>query len=140
MRNILIGLVAVAALSASASAATVSVSDGWFRSLPGNLPAAGYFVLKNSGTAPVALTSASSPACASLMLHMTHNMNGMMHMMEVTKVDAPAGGTVKFASGGLHLMCMEPKLKVGSNVPVSLKFSDGSEIKADFAVRPATGK
>lgn len=137
MRQILFGLATVSMLVPMAAAAPAGVSDGWFRTLPGNLPAAGYFTLRNDGKAAIVLTAAKSPACGSLMLHMTHNMNGMMHMMEVERVEIPAGGSVKFATGGYHLMCMEPKLKAGSTVPVTLHFADGSDITADFAVRTA---
>lgn len=126
-----------AVLSIGANAAPLTVSDGWFRTLPGALPAAGYFTVKNTGTTTVSLTGAATPGCGQTMLHMTHNMNGMMHMMAVEKVDVPAGGATSFASGGYHLMCMEPKLQAGTSVPVTLRFSDGSVVTTEFAVRAA---
>lgn len=120
----------------------MTVSDAWFRALPGKLPAAGYFSVTNAGRGPVALTGAQSPGCGMLMLHMTHNMGGMMQMMAVEQVEVPAGGHVAFAPGGYHLMCTEPAaaLKPGANVPVTLRFSDGSQLNAIFAVRTATGR
>lgn len=120
--------------------AAPSVSGAWIRALPGNLPAGGYFTLANSGTKPITLTGAQSPACGSLMLHMTHTMNGMAHMMAVDSVDVPAGGTFAFKPGAYHLMCMEPKgLKPGTNVPVTLTFADGTHLTVPFAVKTATG-
>lgn len=139
-RRFLLHILTVAAFAAGAQAAAVEVSDGWFRTLPGSLPAAGYFTIKNNSAKAVALTAAQSQGCGSLMLHMTHNMNGMMHMMEVTQVEVPAGGSVKFATGGYHLMCMDPKLKAGIAVPVILSFADGTKITSSFTVRSASGK
>lgn len=140
-RFFLCSLLTVAALAVAAEAASVSVTNSWFRALPGKLPAAGYFTLSNSGRTPVALTGAQSPGCGMLMLHMTHNMGGMMHMMEVEKVEVPAGGSVAFATGGYHLMCTDPtpQMTPGASVPVTLRFSDGSQLGVNFAVRNATG-
>ena len=44
--------------------ADVHVSEAKLRLLPGNLPAAGYFTLTNSGSQTVVLTSARSPIFA----------------------------------------------------------------------------
>lgn len=126
---------------AGAAVAAPSISNAWIRAMPGALPAGGYFTLANPDSKPVTLIAAQSPACGSLMLHMTHNMSGMVHMMPVEKVDVPAGGSFEFKPGGYHLMCMEPKaLKPGTSVPVSLKFADGSTVTVSFAVKNATGK
>jgi len=139
-RLIFAALLAGAGLAAAATAAPI-VSNAWLRALPGTSPAAGYFTLANTGTTPITLTGAASPACGSAMLHMTHNMDGMVHMMMVASVVVPAGGKVEFAPGGYHVMCMEPKnLKPGTSVPVTLQFSGGATLTVPFAVRSATGR
>ncbi len=142
MRSVLFHIFAIAALATAAEAGPVTVTEAWFRALPSQLPAAGYFTLSNSGASPVALTGAQSPGCGMLMLHMTHNMGGMTHMMEVRQVEVPAGGSVRFAPGGYHLMCTDPTaaLTPGASLPVTLRFSDGSQLATVFAVRDATGK
>lgn len=125
-----------------AQAAGPTVSNTWFRALPNNLPAAGYFTLKNAGTKPVSLTGAASPACGMLMLHKTEHTGGMNHMSMVDSVDVPAGGMLSFAPGGYHLMCMDPTaaLKPGAVVPVILKFADGITLQTQFPVKSAIGK
>ena len=135
-------IVAAVALATPASAAQVQISDAWFRALPAPSPSGGYFTLKNTGTAAVTLTGASSPACGMLMMHQSVNMGGMSSMEDVANVPVAAGGTVKFAPGGYHLMCMDPTpaMKPGAVVSVTLKFADKSEAKADFAVKNAQGK
>ncbi|MDE1938926.1 MAG: copper chaperone PCu(A)C [Alphaproteobacteria bacterium] len=125
-----------------AHAAGLTVSNGWMRKLPANLPAAGYFDLHNGGDKTASLTGASSPACGMLMLHKSEDIGGTEHMSDVASVDVTAGATVKFTPGGYHLMCMQPgpTLQIGGKVPVTLEFLGGIKITADFAVRNAAGK
>ncbi|HEX4860651.1 MAG TPA: copper chaperone PCu(A)C [Rhizomicrobium sp.] len=136
--------IAVVALlfPACALAGPVLVSDAWMRALPAGLPAAGYFTLHNTSSKEVALTGAASSACGMLMLHKSSEQGSMGSMQDVTSVAVPAGGTVKFAPGGYHLMCMNPvpALKPGASVGVTLTFSDGSRSDVPFAVKNAQGK
>jgi len=129
-------------VAAPASASDVQVNDAWFRSLPANVPAGGYFVLHNSGAQEISLMGAQSPACSMLMLHRSTESGGMSSMEDVASVPVAAGETVKFAPGGYHLMCMNPTpaMKPGSSVSVTFKFSDGSKAVANFAVRNARGQ
>ena len=145
MRNKLLPmllLLALAAPAAEAAPPALSLSGGWIRLLPGALPAAGYFTLKNSGTAKVALTGADTPACGMLMLHKSSDTGGMSSMQDVEKVDVPGGATVAFTPGGYHLMCMNPTdaIKPGGSVMVTLHFAGGSSASAAFAVKNARGQ
>ena len=76
------------------------------------------------------------------MLHQSVESGGVSKMMDVKNVPVPAGGSIAFAPGGYHLMCMNPgaAMAPGSHVPVSLVFADGSKVQADFAVKNAVGK
>ena len=133
---------AILALSAHAKAAGTTLSGGWMRALPAGLPAAGYFELHNGGGRTISLTGAASPACGMLMLHKSENAGGLGSMVDVSRVDVAPGGTVKFAPGGYHLMCMDPTaaIRPGANVAVTFHFADGSETTANFAVKNAQGK
>lgn len=93
-----------------------------------SIPAAGYLVLTNSGGSDVVLTKAASPACGMLMLHQSKDDSGMAMMMDVQNVTIPAHGSVTFAPGGYHLMCMQPSMKTGDKIPVTLTFQDGSTL------------
>ena len=137
-----IGALLTLVLATHADAAAVTVTGGWIRALPAGLPAAGYFELHNGTDKSVSLTGAASPACGMLMLHKSEDMGGMMKMDNVSSVDAAPGDTVKFSPGGYHLMCMSPTaaIKPGGRVPVTLQFSNGKDVEADFAVRDASGK
>src|ERR1700744_4862307 len=88
----------------AAQAADVQVSDAWFRYLTPQVPAGGYFTLKNDGKTAIELTGASSPACGMLMLHQSMSSGGMSSMEDMKTVPVAAAGSVKFAPGGYHLM------------------------------------
>ena len=138
----------VAAMLAASVAARAAAPDGlslgeqWFRFITPTLPAAGYFTLTNATAAIQTLVGASSPACGSLMLHQSVTKDGVEQMIMVPKVAVPAHGTLRFAPGGYHLMCMspEPAMRPGQSVPVTLQFEGGGTLDAEFPVRGATGK
>ena len=133
-------LLAIPALAAPTSNSNVTVSDAWFRSLPGTLPAAGYFTARNSGTTPLSITGAKSASCSLLMMHKSSASGGMSSMAMVSSVDVPAGGSAQFSPTGLHLMCSGPKFKPGDKADVTLTLSDGSTLPVSFQVRDAKGQ
>lgn len=101
-------------------------------------PAAGYFALQNHGGSPLVLTGASAPDCGSLMLHQSTSEGGMDRMLMVKSVAVPPHGTIRFAPGGYHLMCMSPSgalLRHAGTEPVTLQFADGRSITADFTIQ-----
>jgi len=124
------GLVFATATHAFAGTDGLSVSDGWMRIIVASRPAAGYFTLRNDGPAERKLVDASSPDCGMMMLHRSKTENGVDKMMPVKAVTVPAHGSVRFAPGGYHIMCMQPKtaVKPGKSIPVTLSFGDGSTL------------
>ena len=133
-------LLALLAMTAPAIAAPIDINDPWFRALPGKLPAGGYFTAQNNTSRDVSITGVSSDACGMLMIHQSSNKGGMTGMNMVDSVKVPAGGMVRFAPGGYHLMCEQPKMKIGTRVSVLLHLSDGVAIAVGFAVKNAAGK
>ena len=125
------------AVPAAAAEASVTLADGYIRTTIPARPAAGYFTLTNGGDTAASLVGASSPGCGSVMLHQSKTVNGQDTMVAVKSVAVPAHGSVSFAPGGYHLMCMKPAatLKPGTTVPVRLTFADGGTLSADFPVR-----
>jgi copper(I)-binding protein len=138
--NVKLLLSALLATSIAASAAPFDVTGGGFRKLPGKLPAAGYFTARNNSRRDVAITDVRTIACGMVMMHRSSAKGGMCGMDMVDKVTIPAGGAVTFAPGGYHLMCDDPKMKIGARVPVLLSLSDGSTVAVGFEVRGAAGK
>jgi periplasmic copper chaperone A len=125
-----------------AHAAGFRVDEAWVRYLPGGVPAAGYFLLRNDADKAVELTGASSPAFGEVMLHQSVQSGGLARMRDVHAVSVPAGGAVNFTPGGYHLMLMAPSRKIvrGDKIPITLKFADGQAVTAQFEVRGADGR
>jgi periplasmic copper chaperone A len=128
------------ASTVAASAAPFDVTEAWFRSLPGGVPAGGYFTAQNNSSREVAIIGVQSDACGMLMMHRSSNKGGMSGMDMVDKVSVPSGGVVKFAPAGYHLMCERPRMKIGAKVPVSFSLSNGTTVVVAFQVRNAAGK
>ena len=138
--NPAISLVFLVMMGSAAEAAPFDVSDAWFRSLPGKLPAGGYFTAQNNTGRDVSITGVSTNACGMVMMHQSSNKGGMTGMDMLDSVKVPSGAIVKFAPGGYHLMCDAPKMKIGTKVPVVLQLSNGQAIAVGFTVRGASGK
>jgi copper(I)-binding protein len=132
---LMLGLTGITALAQP----TANVQDARIRLLPGDLPLAGYFTLHNSGKQTLSLVSASSPAFAMAHLHRSMEQNGMSKMVPVAQLDIAPGASLQFAPGGYHLMLMHRQrtLQVGDQVPVVLRFADGSTLSVAFKVQPA---
>jgi hypothetical protein len=135
-------LALLTAAPALAAEGGVSLQNGWLRLLVAARPAGGYFTLTNASGNAKTLTGASSPDCGELMLHESRHEGGQEQMVMVRQVAVPPHGTLSFAPGGYHLMCVRPaaSMKPGDSVPVTLRFADGGTLEADFAVRGATGR
>ncbi len=143
VRSLSAAFVIASSLIGAAHAADVVITNAWFRALPENLPAGGYFVLTNTGTHSATLSGASSSACGQLMLHRSTETGGMSRMMMVQKIQVLPHHHVAFTPGGYHLMCMHPdplKMKPGSSVAVTLDFTDGTKTATSFIVRNALGQ
>lgn len=139
------GLCSIALTSATVAGANtsgVSITHAWVRFVISTRPAAGYFEIDNSTDAAIELIGASSTGCGELTLHQSRKLNGVETMVPIERVEVPAHGSVTFAPGGYHLMCISPAatLLPGKSVPITLKFRDGKTIPADFEVRGASNK
>ena len=127
-------------LSQAGAAAKVTVSNARVVMAPvaGN-PAAVYFDLSYSGSAPVTLTSVAVEGAGMTMIHDYAESAGKMQMTMTDAVPLSADAPVTFAPGGLHVMAMEPSdtLTAGSTAKLTLQLSDGSGISVDAPVRAA---
>ena len=132
----------LAAAGAGAAETQLTVTDAWMRATIPGRPAAGYFTLANKSAVAVTLLRAASPACQPMMLHQSLSTGGVDRMVMVKSIKVPAKGSVSFAPGGYHLMCMAPTADVtpGKSVPVTLTFGDGTILTESFPVRNAAGK
>ena len=122
-----------------AAANPVVVSHPWFRYLLPQIPAGGFMVLHNPSDEPIVLDGVRSPACGMAMLHESISSGGAEMMIMVKTITVPANGDFAFSPGGYHVMCMEPRMKVGEMVPVTLLFRNAPPVTVTFPVYGATG-
>jgi periplasmic copper chaperone A len=115
-----------------------AITQGRIQVLLPSRPAAGYFTLSNHGDTRLVLSGASAPDCQSLMLHQSSTQGGMASMAMVASVPVPPHGSIQFAPGGYHLMCMQPTgpllTRQGTEI-VTLHFADGGSVSAPFAIQ-----
>ena len=92
----------------------------------------------NTGDGDDELVGASTPAAAAAELHLTEIEDGQATMSELDAVTIPAGETVAFRPGGLHLMLVLPDESVaeGGTFPITLQFDRSGEIAVDVQVVP----
>jgi len=94
------------------------------------LPASGasvaYFRIVNGDSTSAKLVNISSPQFGQVAMHETKEEEGVARMRPVAAISIPGNDAVEFASGGLHVMLMNPEdeLHPGSSVTLQLQFEN----------------
>ena len=90
-----------------------------------------YFSIVNNSSSPDTLTALATPLAATATIHQTKMENDVVSMASIDEVKIPAGATVPFAPGGLHIMLkgLKAPLKKGDVVPLTLTFSTSGSIE-----------
>lgn len=142
-RTLLTGLamLTLAACSPKPQAPEISITDAWVRVPPGGRDiTAAYMTIENTG-GPDKLVSASASNAEHVEVHEHIEKDGMMQMREVSHVDIPADGSVKFQPGGYHLMTFGVKdWKVGDTTTLTLHFEKSGDKQVVAHVQLPTGK
>jgi len=110
------------------SFAEITVSNAKVRLLPPGVPnTSAYFTIENTGTTDRYLVSASADFAKSAELH-AHIMDGeMMRMQQQEQIVIPAGESVEFKPGGLHVMIFGLKQSLTENQSVSFTVNTKDE-------------
>lgn len=135
---IVLVLALAAALPQWAAAADIQVTQAWARPTPPTAQVgAVYFSVKNSGAKEDELVAVSSSVAASVEIHETQTVKGMMQMRQVASVSCPAGATLKIEPGGLHVMLLGLKqpLMAGSKVDLTLRFRDAGVLSIQVPIQ-----
>ncbi|MDX2263739.1 MAG: copper chaperone PCu(A)C [Hyphomicrobiales bacterium] len=113
---------------------TLTIDHPWARPTAGKVGAA-YFAVTNAG-ADDALIGVKTDMSNAAELHAHIHNAEIMRMRKVETVKTPAGATVKFEPGGLHIMLIGLKqpLIEGSSFPLTLVFEKAGEIPVDVKV------
>ena len=99
---------------------------------------AGYMTITNTGDSDDTLLAIEA-AVPRVMIHNTVMDGDVARMEHVMQLDIPAGATVSFAPGGLHVMFMGlsgAPLAPGDLLPATLVFANAGRLDVDFAAVP----
>ena len=90
----------------------------------------------NHGDGADTLQGAQSTAAGAVEVHRTEVDDGRAEMRELDEVEIPAGETVRFRPGGLHLMLVVPDEQVtrGGTFPVVLHFARSGDLTVEVEV------
>lgn len=113
------------------------VENAWIAEIPPVIRVtAGYMTVHNDSDTPKYLVGVSSSQADSIEIHQSVVVDDIAKMIHQHEVVIPAHGKVRFdSSTGYHLMFYEAKgIKKGNQIPVELKFRDGSTLALSYTV------
>lgn len=119
--------------SAENDAATspIAIENAWLRTPPHGLDkTAGYFQLTNRTGNSMTLIGAISEQIRSIEMHTTIVDGDMMRMRRLKTIPIPAGETIRFEPGGMHLMIFG--LRTSGDITITLQFEDGTAQTVPF--------
>lgn len=118
-----------------AQSGDVAIVDGFaYPSMGGG--ASAFITLRNEGPVEDTVVSISSPRAGMVMPHVTETIGDAGRMVPVETLTVPAGGTLRMASGGVHLMLhgVEPALAAGDSLALLVSLSRAGPIRVTVPV------
>lgn len=96
-----------------------------------------YFTLRNTGGRSDTLTAASSDVAGTVEIHESRMEDDVMRMRQLQSIEIPAGESVTFKPGGLHVMLigLTRQLAVGDAFALTLDLSESGERSIQVTVR-----
>lgn len=119
----------------------IQASGAIARAMPAMAPTSAVFLsLHNTTSKTRVLVGGHSSAAKAVELH-THTMqDGMMAMRQLQQIEIPAGQTVTFQPGDLHIMLigLNHALEDGKRIDLTLDFADGEKLELQVPVGQPT--
>ena len=127
MRHALFMGAAVVGLGGCGERPRLHADGAWVRlaAVPG-APAAAYLTL-HGGERDTVLAGVSTDAAGRAEMHQSMTSGTMTAMRPLARVVVPAGGVVRFAPGGRHVMLfdLDPRVRPGGTVSLRLRYGGG---------------
>jgi hypothetical protein len=107
MKRLVLSLLFTLAACTGGQTVSLTVDDATYRPplVDGGTGVAYFSITSNIADR---IVNVSSPDAAAIEIHESGDAGGMASMHRVESVELPAGKTVKFGPGGLHLMVISP--------------------------------
>lgn len=126
MKRILLATVLGLSFGTSAMACELQISNAWVKpTFEGRDVTAAYFDATNTGTKDCTILGIGMEG-GMPELHEIDKANGTFQMRRLDEVVVPAGKTVQFKQGGLHVMLtlLSAPIKEGDTLSLTAYFSD----------------
>ena len=125
-------------------AAELEIVHPWSRATPeGARVAAGYVLIRNNGSQPDRLVSATGEIAGRTEIHeMAVDANGVMTMRPLADgLEVPAGGEAELKPGGFHIMFLDLTRgpKEGETFKGTLTFEKAGTVEVEYAVEAMGG-
>ncbi len=138
--GLMTSLAVIPALAKEVQVGSLKIERGYAMETRPGQPNGGAFIeVENRGKRVERLLSVTFPKTVSARgeLHTMKHDNGKMIMREVPKFEIPAGGKLKLAPGGDHLMIIgiQEPLKAGQTIKATLQFENAGKVEVDLAVK-----
>jgi copper(I)-binding protein len=135
MKRLLIILGAALSLAAcgpQAPLAPLSIEHAEFRPPLGSSGiGAGYFTIRSAKADRI--VAVSSPLADAVEIHASVTTGQRVSMQRLETVELPAGQTVKFAAGGMHLMVFSPHGDAAARAfPITIELQSGAKETVAF--------
>lgn len=137
-RLLLLTLLLLVLSACSQSNGVLTVKDAWARPALQGQNGAVYFVIQNDTRTDDALIDASTDAAASAEAHMSMlDSSGVMSMRMQDAVQVPAGESVVFKPGDLHVMLIDLNrdLQINDTFTLILRFEKAGKITLQVEVK-----
>lgn len=140
MRSVLIalatGLACLLGTAAQAQAPQLQVKEAWVRTTVAQQKATGAFFQLRADS-DLQLIEASSPIASMVEIHEMAMEGSVMRMRAVESLALPAGKTVEFKPGGLHVMLMglNRPVAAGDKIPLTLVYLDKHKKRQQLQVQ-----
>jgi len=135
---LLISLHAGTAWSHSQEKGDIHVRHPWSRATPpGAKVAVGYMEIRNAGSQPDRLLSATTAVAQRVEMHVTQRDGEVMKMRQVKAFEIPPRERFVLRPGGPHLMLVDlvQPLKKGERFPMKLRFERAGELEIEVEVQ-----
>ncbi|MDP3740174.1 MAG: copper chaperone PCu(A)C [Hyphomonadaceae bacterium] len=132
MKRAIAAIVLALGLGACGQGAGVHIENAEFRPpLGASGIGVAYFAIRSDKADRI--VAISSPEADRIEIHASVTQGGNVSMKHLAGVDLPAGETVRFAPGGMHLMVFSPR-HIGANTafPITIELQSGAKQSAPF--------
>jgi periplasmic copper chaperone A len=116
----------------------IQVRHPWSRATPpGAKVGVGYLEIRNSGSQPDRLLSATTSVAKRVEMHVTEHAGEVAKMRQLRAFEIPGRERLELRPGGAHLMLVDlvEPLKKGERFSMTLRFERAGEIEVQFEVQ-----